>query len=341
MTRLLESGWIADVHSHFFPPDLPRAGKRTSDQPWPWLLRGSEGHGRIMCGDQPFREVRSPLWDVTSRASVLAKHRVGLQVVSPTPVLMCYWAEPSDGTSSARYVNDALAQFVALSDGALVGLGTVALQDPRGAAEELRRVIVELGLRGVQIGANVAGAELDDPRFAEFFDAAEELRALIYVHPADGGAGAIRRGGPPYDFGLGMLTDTALAAIALVCGGVLSRRPRLRVAMSHGCGVFPWAAPRLSLATRAATSELDPEEFALLSSRLWVDTLVYDHQHLRLLVHRFGAGQVMFGSDYPFIPGQLDSGRSFVAAAEEAGAIAPADVASILSANVIDFLKTI
>jgi len=73
-----------------------------------------------------------------------------------------------------------------------------------------------------------------------------------------------------------MLTDTAMAATALVCGGVLDRHPGLRIGLAHGCGTLAWAAPRLKLGTRLGERPELYDTFDETISRLWVDTLVFD-----------------------------------------------------------------
>lgn len=291
-----------------------------------------------MLGDTTFRAVREPLWDLEARVAELDAHSVALQVVSPTPILLTYWAEAKPALEFARAVNDSLAAHVAASCGRLVGLGTVPLQDPPLAVRELRRIVTELGLAGAEIGTSAAGREFDDPELAPFFNAAAELNASIFVHPLDGGGKSIRRGGQPYDFGLGMLTDTAIAATALVCGGVLERHRELRIGLAHGCGTFAWAAPRLKLATRLTDRRERHDTFDEMVSRLWVDTLVFDPEHLRLLVRRFGPGHVMLGTDYPFIPGQLEGARQFVESAAEVGALDWSQADAVLSGNVHAFL---
>jgi aminocarboxymuconate-semialdehyde decarboxylase len=285
-----------------------------------------------------FRKVRAPLWDLDARLAELDAHGVALQVLSPTPIMLTYWAEPKLAVQFAQAVNDSLAAQVADSGGRLAGLGTVPLQDGVLAAEELRRAVLELGLAGVEIGTTAGGLELDDPEFVPFFDAAAELDAAIFVHPLDGGGNAIRRGGQPYDFGLGMLTDTAMAATALICGGVLDERPHLRIGLSHGCGTLAWAAPRLKLGTALTADPGRQETFDELVARLWVDTLVFDPEHLRLLVHRFGAEHVMVGTDYPFIPGQLEGAETFIGRALERGALTSDQADAVLHANARAFI---
>jgi aminocarboxymuconate-semialdehyde decarboxylase len=66
---------------------------------------------------------------------------------------------------------------------------------------------------------------------------------------------------------------------------------------------------------------------------LWVDTLVFDPEHLRLLVHRFGADKVVVGTDHPFFPAVTPNVARFVTEAADIGAIGPADVDAVLSGN--------
>jgi aminocarboxymuconate-semialdehyde decarboxylase len=336
------SASVLDVHAHYFPSDIADWADITGDPRWPSLVLDEDtdgpATGRVMLGDSVFRKVQAPLWDLGSRLADLDAQGVGLQVISPVPIMLTYWAEAKPALDFARAVNDSLAAEVQASNGRLAGLGTLPLQDVSLAVGELYRLVTELGLSGVQIGTQVAGRELDDPELAAFFDAAAELDASIFVHPLDGGGNAIRRGGQPYDFGLGMLTDTAMAATGLICGGVLDGRPELRIGLAHGCGTFAWAAPRLKMGTLLSADPARYDSFDELVSRLWVDTLVFDPEHLRLLVRRFGAGHVMAGTDYPFIPGQLEGIRAFVQSALDDDVIDAQQAESVLSVNARTFI---
>lgn len=147
----------------------------------------------------------------------------------------------------------------------------------------------------------------------------------VFIHPAHQ-ATATRRSGVPYEFGIGMLTDTALAGAALVYGGVLDRHPGLRVALAHGCGALPWVHPRLRYITehgaaRAGTDGAAPAGAHLddLLRSLWVDCLVFDPAHVPLLVERFGADHVLYGTDHPFLPEGFDGPRNLVTEAIHAG----------------------
>ncbi|MDP9823714.1 amidohydrolase family protein [Nocardioides massiliensis] len=310
---------IVDSHAHFFPAAL--VPTPTADPRWPLLRPSTEDQtrGGIYQGDRLFRAVDHSLWDVDARLRLMDAHGIAQQIVSPVPVMLTTWADPAPAARFARSVNEGIATAVGASRGRLVGLATVPLQDVRAAIRELEHAVDHLGLAGVEIGTRVEDRELDDPELAPFFATAADLGAVIFVHPMDGGTGAVRREGQPYDFGFGMLSDTALAATALLTGGVIERHPDLRMGFAHGCGTLAWAAPRLGLALSIWGEEGRSDAFDDLLRQLWVDTLVLDPAHLPLLVHRFGADRVMVGTDAPFIPSQLAGVRDLLAGAREHG----------------------
>lgn len=326
---------VVDVHSHYFPRSvyLPETGG-----PWP-RLEVDGPSGRIMVGDTPFREVRAPLWDITVRLRELDDLEVERQLLSPVPVTLDAGMGAGTGGSAryARSLNEGLAEAVASAPARFSGVGMVPWTDVDLAVEELTHTVHELGLLGVEIGCRVGGRELDDPELRPFFRAADDMGALVFVHPLGGGSGAVRRSGQPYDFGLGMLTDTAMAASALVFGGVLDQCQGLDVLLAHGCGTFPWAFPRLSAGALLGGDHSSGDHAALVR-RLWVDTLVLAPEHLGLLSQRFGADHVLAGSDYPFIPGQLEGLRDLVRTAAEGGDLTAAEGEAVLGTNAVRLL---
>ena len=297
---MTERAATVDVHTHFFPADLVDLAASTGDCRWPSLRVDERGDAQIMQGDDVFRAVAPTCWDVPRRCEAMDADGIDVHVLLPVPITLTTWAEPALAIEFARRQNDLLAEAAASAPKRFRWFGTVPLQDPDASASELERARTELNMAGVEIGTEVAGRELDDERLRAFFAAAEALDIPVFVHPTDTG-GAIRRRGQPYDFGLGMLTDTAMAAAALVFGGVLDEFPRLRVGFAHGCGTLPWAVPRLARGA-AVGGPLDLGRVDELVRRLWADTLVFDPAHLRLLLDRFGPDHLFLGSDFPFYP---------------------------------------
>jgi aminocarboxymuconate-semialdehyde decarboxylase len=161
----------------------------------------------------------------------------------------------------------------------------------------------DAGLRGVEIGTTADGTEFDHPGLREFFAAAGEPGMIVFVHPLILGPEAgwtPRITGAEVSFGLGMITDTAIAAAKLVFGGVVEACPGLRICLAHGGGSFG-ALPRIAhLWDRA-----HERPASQLVRNVVVDTVVYRAENVIYLRDVLGAERLVFGTDYP-LPAQDD-----------------------------------
>jgi len=233
--------------------------------------------------------------------------RVARQALSPMPELLSYWLPIEDASVLIRYLNDQIAAMVARAPTRFVGLGAVPLQDMESALRELDYTVHTLKLAGVEIASHVNGTSIGDARFEPFFAAAEELGAAIFVH-ALRPAGQERIVGPFSEQAVCFPGDIALACASMITGGVAARHPRLRIAFSHGGGAMALLLPRLVHAWQALpkAKEALQESPAATARRFYYDHLVFDPASMRLLVERFGASQILVGSDYPFNMGDPD-----------------------------------
>ncbi len=189
----------------------------------------------------------------------------------------------------------------------LAGLATVPLQDIPAAVAELERAVTRLGLRGVYIGSNIGGKDLDHPDLFPFFAKAEALRAPVFLHPIDV-LGVERLRAYYLHNGLGNPFETALAAARLIFGGVLDRLPRLQVCLAHAGGALPYLFGRLDRVYRVrkeARGALRRTPSAYLR-RFTYDTIAHAEPALRYLISVVGADRVALGSDYRFDMGLLD-----------------------------------
>lgn len=343
-SRTLQSQHLVDLHCHFMPADLPDYASELSDGRWPRLVVDSEsGEGRIMRGDELFRVVEPPCWDMSARLAEMEVAGINCQVMSPIPVSFTYWADPEPALAYARHINDWLAEAVAGSDGRLLGLGTVPLQDTALAIAEMDRVIRDLGLSGLEIGTIVAGEELNSERLRPFFRAAADRSVPLLVHPMARyhGYGMDRCTGARESMAIDMLSDTSVAGSALVFGGVMEECPDLRICLVHGGGTFTWAYPRLRYfdMEHAADPEAVGAELDARVASLYVDSLVHDPRHLELLTLRYGDAHIVAGSDYPFMPTTLGHPARILDQAASDGSLTVDQVAMIKSQNALTFLN--
>ncbi|MDR5832218.1 amidohydrolase family protein [Caballeronia sp. LP006] len=291
-----------DIHTHVVPASFPASVAGRVPDGWPSMEPAHACHRHVMIDGKRYRTVSEQCWDVPRRIADMDAQRIGLQALSPMPELLSYWMSEADALPLLHYVNDVIGEMVAQSGGRMIGLGAVPLQNVDTAIAELERLMRQPGFAGVEIGSNVNGAPIGAMQFDPFFEAAEALGAAVFVH-ALRPAGKERLIGPPQLVqALAYPTDVGLAAASAICTNLMVRRPRLRIAFSHGGGTLASLLPRLEqahtvFAPLGDAIEMTPVEQA---RRMYYDALVFDAPTLAHLRTMFGDTRIMLGTDYPF-----------------------------------------
>ncbi len=324
---------VIDFHNHFYPPaylDALKAGKSNVrvvvDQDGNPVLHYPGDYNVAVQGHR----------DIAYRETVLQKEGVDLQVLTLTTP-GTHVEAPARAAELARLVNDAFAAVVRQRAKHFAALATLPLNDPAASARELKRAMTELGFRGAMLFSNVNGTALADPRFDELYRTANDLDAVLHIHPTNPvGVEAMT------DYWLmplvGFPMDTTLAAAKLVFSGVVERFPRIRWVLSHLGGAIPYLAERLDRGYRAfkecrAHITRPPSEYL---KRFYFDTVNFDAGALELAIAFAGAGQLLAGSDYPHqigsIPSMLQSIRGLDIAEADRNAILGGNAARLLGA---------
>lgn len=260
---------------------------------------------------------------------------VDLQVVSPSPSQYYYWAEPDLASQIVKTQNEYIAETCARHPDRLVGLGAVALQHPKLAADQLRDAVKRLGLKGVEISTTVNDLELGAAELAPFWAAAEELGAVVFIHPFGTTLGK-RLNAYYLSNVIGQPLETTIALSHLIFGGVLDRHPGLKIVAAHGGGYLPSYCGRSNHAhdVRPEARARAPQRPVDYLRRIWFDTLVYEPQALRHLIDVVGVSQLVVGTDYPFDMGH-DNPRGLLDATP---GLTDTDRAAILGGNALSLL---
>jgi len=250
---------------------------------------------------------RSRMLQYDERLKDLDEMGIDLQLVMPPPP-QCYFTLPLDiAVPAIRMVNDGIARYVAGKADRFVGMGTVPLQDGAEAASELGRCMKALGFKGVQILTNVNGREVSDPSCAPFWAKAEELGALVVLHP-NGFTEGRRLSRFYFNNVIGNPFDTTLALHYLIFDGVLERHPRLKILAVHGGGYLPAYSGRIDHAWGArsdAKADL-PQPPTSYLRRVYLDSVVFTPHQLKNLIDVFGAERILMGTDYPYDMAEYD-----------------------------------
>lgn len=238
--------------------------------------------------------------DIDERVAAMDRMGVGIQVLSSSLVHQCtYDTKPADALRLDRQMNDRIAAAVATRPERFRGLGSVPLQTPDLSAQELSRCMEELNLSGVTISTRVRELEIGDISLRPFWERAEALGAVVFIHPAGNHDARFRK----YQLwnSVGQSFEEAMAIASLFYEGILDAYPRLKIVVSHGGGYMPYYLGRIARnyiekpATRANMSKAPIEYVRMLS----YDTCVYDDDTLDRLVSIVGTERIVMGSDYP------------------------------------------
>jgi aminocarboxymuconate-semialdehyde decarboxylase len=321
-----------DVHTHVTP-------RRFRDA----VIDGGTWHGM----DNTAGELELPKFSLTATERVADMDEIGVakQVLAPNTAFYCYDRDPADAATIARECLEELAEMRDEYPDRFAIAGTVPMQDVDVAVKELEFAMTERGACGVMIDDHVLGTPYHEPQFRPFWEAAEELGALLLFHQ-HGTLVDLRTDRFALSNSVGNLVERALAFGALVFGGVMNDFPGLKPCMLHAGGYIAFGIARMDKAWQAGRDGIPGFEDACLNlerppsdylTRFTYDCCTHTGASLRFLIDIVGLDQVVFGTDYPAKMILGDGGPAWVEALDE---LDEAEKTAILSENPARLLES-
>jgi len=298
---------VVGLEEHYVTADVVRAWEKL-DPRWqdPVVERTSGLRQRLLeIGDRRFAAMDDAGIDV--------------QVASlTTPGL---WnLDPADAKALQVDCNDGLADAVRAHPDRLQGFATLAAPDPDAAADELRRAVTTLGFNGALVFSRVRGVPIDDKAFWPLFEAAEELRAPLYLHPQTPPP-AVREAyysgfddvisGAFATHGVGWHYDAGVQLLRLILAGVFDRFADLQLILGHWGETVLFFLERIDRMSDIAHLQRPISEY--VRSNVFVTPGgVFSTRYLRWALEVVGAERIMFAADYPFVPTDDGVARRFL-----------------------------
>jgi len=290
-----------DIHAHILVPEI------LADQgPEDWRPEVvPQPSGGYLVRNKNF--VNGPAFKKIVEAdqieAVMLKAGLDLAVLSTPPYAFYYDLPVAEGERASKIQNDGLAKVVANHSKHLAGLGTLPMQDVPIAVKELTRVITNLHLSGVELSSNMNGEDFGCDKYRPFWEAAEALGAVVFIHPAFfQQMGHDRMNGYYLKNLLGNPMETTVFAAHMIFSGMLEDYPGLKIVLAHAGGVLPYLRGRLEHGY-----EMRPEPKRCISKppseylgMFYYDIITHFAPTLQYLVDLVGADHVVLGSDYPF-----------------------------------------
>jgi aminocarboxymuconate-semialdehyde decarboxylase len=293
---------IIDSHAHLVPPDLLDTIRAEAKHfPSVRLVEDGGSLAFAFAGGKPTRPVSKPLSDVAARTAWMDKQGIDRQVVGGWVDMFGYELPAAEGEAWSGLINTALR--AAQQSGRFIALASVPMQDGKRAAAVLKAVVAA-GFPGAMIGTlpRGIGSVLDAADLDPFWAAADEVGAVVHIHPSFD-AGDARANAYGLQNAVGRISDEIVAVARLLCSGHITRFANVKFVVPMGAAALPFVLGRMKRSQAITPGVADPVEGL---DRIYTDTVLHDPRVLRFVITMMGADRIMLGSDMPFPIGDME-----------------------------------
>jgi aminocarboxymuconate-semialdehyde decarboxylase len=326
---------VIDIHAHWFPREWldlleaegPANGAKMGTNAKGWRTLTLPGFALV-------QNFQPDMIDLETMIAEMDKASIDIRVFSLTNP-MVYWASPEFGLALSRAFNDACAAAHRKYPRRFLGTIMLPMQSPELALQELERAAKLPGMCSVYMAMHINGKNLDEKSYWPVYEKIEALGLPLSLHPVNPCCIERMRNFHMRNL-IGNPHEAAIAAAALIFGGVLDDFPKLEVVLPHAGGSFPWLIGRFDngVASRHELGHMKQPASAYLR-RFYYDTISHNPQIMRFLMQMVGSDRIVIGSDYNF-----DAGYSRpVAFVDEIPDLTKHERSLILGDNAAEVLK--
>lgn len=292
---------VVDVHNHYYPEEyLDAISKFDCDIE---VSEDENGREVLLSGGSRIVTLTPPMTDLQARLDDMDRAGVDHQVISLSAPNVNFLDE-TECLELARICNDVYAEINDAYDEFSM-LASAPLKSPKEALDEATRAIEELGLNGFIVGSNINGRPLNDAAFEPFFELVAKLDVPIFIHPMTPAGVEVMN---EYRLAplVGFENEITMAITRLIFDGVLERHD-IDIHLSHLGGTVPYLVERLNNGFRAYPEcrqhiEKPPGHYL---EQIYYDTVSFHQPALHCALESFGAEQLLLGSDYPHVIGDI------------------------------------
>jgi len=270
---------LIDLHHHVFPPAF---------------LAVTEG--------QFDRWSRVSEWTPQKALVEMDTNGVATAIVSITAPGI-WFGDVQAARTLARRCNDYAAKLVGDYPSRFGFFGVVPLPDTEGSLREITYALDVLKADGIGLMTNYGDKWPGDSAYALVFDELNRRKAVVYFHPTAPNCCKNLMSNVPTAF-TEFPHDTTRAVTSLLFSGSLARFRNIRFVFSHAGGTIPMLAGRIAeLGRLSGVAEKVPNGVEYELKRLHYEIAnSANRSAMSALMNLVPMSQIMFGSDYPFVP---------------------------------------
>lgn len=248
-------------------------------------------------------------WSKEAAISFMDDAGIDIAVLSlSTPGV--HTGDSAKARSLARQCNEFSAELIHARPDRFGSFACLPLPDVDASLEELSYAFDVLGLDGIVLFTNSNGIYLGDRTLEPVFDELEHRQAVVYVHPNPSPDPAAHSLGLPDNL-IDFTTDTNRAVAQMHYTGRFARTPNVKYIFSHAGGSIPYLAARFDIIDKMGFIPGGEQRgtAADMFRRIYWDTaLSASDPVLRMLRDIAGIGQVLYGTDFPYLRRDLAVG---------------------------------
>lgn len=201
------------------------------------------------------------------------------------------------------------------------GYAHLPTSEPKEAAQELKRCILELKFVGAMIAGIYDDKFLDDPMFSPILSMAEELDCPIYIHPT----------APPKNVaeayyyttkylnkdqafilsepGWGWHSQIGLHVLRMCYAATFERHPKLKIIVGHNGEMLPMMVHREDTQDTGLSKPIS----YYLRKHIYVTLSgIFSLVPLKACIEAFGIERICWSTDYPYVPEAIKYGKNYI-----------------------------
>jgi predicted TIM-barrel fold metal-dependent hydrolase len=284
---------LVDTHHHYYPREIIDGWQG-------YMSRNSQGRLQPNVAN----------WAPAASLDEMDKSGVATSILSLASIPGVWFGLDAEGMRRmSRLCNEFAAKMVQDYPGRYGLFASLPMPDVDGSLAEIAYAFDTLKADGINLSTSFGDRWPGDPAYKPVFEELNRRKAVIFFHPyAPNCCGGLNSGVPP-----GVLEfpyDSGRAIISLLLSGSLARLRDIRWLFSHGGGVMPMLAGRVAFfaGSRKDIAEIAPNGVLAELQRLYYDTAnAAWPTSMAGLLRMVSPSQVLFGSDFPYVPTALQA----------------------------------
>jgi predicted TIM-barrel fold metal-dependent hydrolase len=278
---------LVDTHHHFYAPEYQKA--------WlDWEEQRKLPHNALQAS-----------WSPAQSLEEMDRNGVRAAVLSlPSTPGLWFDAGTEAAVRMARTCNEFGARMVHDHPQRFGLFATLPMVDVEASLKEVEYALDTLKADGVGLQTNYGDKWPGDPMFRPVFEELNRRKAVVYFHPLAASCCAALSVGI-FPAVIEVPHDTTRAVVSLLLSGSLARYRDINWLFSHAGGTVPMLAGRIEYFTamRKDAGDFAPQGVEHELQRLHYDTANATHPaSMAALLKLVPAAQVVFGTDYPYVP---------------------------------------